>query len=506
MSVSMNIILELATIYSSAVLYAVLSRLKGFRNRKVAITWIVATYLLALFFFYSAFREYSVLERRLVYFGGGLFKAAAVDSLSLFINFIILSAASLMLIHSIQKIDLELKESGDFIALALSLIATTIFVTVSNNFLVFLILWEAATASVIGVLSFEAKKEESGEALIKMIFMALISSIFMLISIILIYISLTPYVKPSIITLNFDQAMTALSRVKGFELVLALLSFALIVAGLGIEIGLPPFYMWLPDVYTGSRPHAVSLMVLTLEVAGAYAIARIIGVYSLLPASLGVLTLPMLILIVFSILSILVGEASALVQRKLRRILGYSAVADAGYIVLLSLFFVSLKTPPIGETASYALPLAYFIAVSNISLATAVALIGLVEERGVDTLDSARGLVREDSLLTVMTVICIMSVFGVPPLAGFIAKFFVISAIASTANQVLVYVAVIAAILFVVSAAYGLRIVQYFCVYEREKVECPRRVCRSYLVPLMILVCLLLLAGIYPPLITFLFM
>jgi len=496
MNIPSCIILEIASIYASSIIYALAFKLTEARRKLLSTLWIIATYIVALIFFYQAFSQYASSASKVVYFGAGIFTAIAVDSLSLFINFIILTAAFLMLIHVVQRIDLEKKESGDFVALAMSLIATSILVTVSNNFLIFLIMWEAATASVIGVLSYKTS-EESGEALIKMIFMAVVSSIFMLVAVVLVYMAVASLARPSIEILNFDTVVNLISKVKGTGLALVLLSFALILAGLGIEIGLPPFYMWLPDVYTGSKPYAVPLMVLTLETAGAYAVARIIGVYSLLPVSLGVLTLPMIILIVFSILSILVGEASALAQRRLRRILGYSAVADAGYVVLLSLFFVASKTPPVGATASYAFPLAYFIAVSNISLATAVALIGLVEEKGVYTLDEAKGLVKKAPLITMLTAISIMSVFGVPPLAGFVAKFFVISSVASTANTVLVYVAVIAALLFVVSAAYGLRIIQYFCVYESPGTSFGKTDLKL-VAPLILLVALLVLAGIYP--------
>ena len=506
------IMIELGIIYVSAVLLVIVWRVLPKNLRKTfSYVWIAATFLIALMVLAESSIAYTVTMKPKLYIFEEIFRGImAIDSFSLSINFAVLLSSFLMAMHVLGNLDYSSEKTEGYLVLLLILVGTALCITTTNNFVALIVFWEACIASAIGVLAHNVT-EEGGEALTKMILMSLVSAVSMTIGIGLLYAALaTAYAEPlGIYSLNFHQVALLIQNVRGYPLYVLLLSFAFIVASLGIEIGMAPFHMWLPDIYTGARPYSLSLVVLTLEMTSAYAITRVLGIYSYMPVYIGALSLPIAILVVFSTLSVIVGEVSALVQRRLRRIVGYSAVADAGYILLLSLFFLTFKRVPIGENSTYALPIAFFILVSNISLASSVALIGLLERRGIYTLDDARGLVRRWPLLGILLSMSLMSVFGAPPLAGFIAKFFVVTSLASSIGMAsyILFIAAIVTLMFAVSSAYSLRIIQYTCIYSiAPKVsELIKKEPLDLLAPLTLLVALLLVLGVAPFIITSMF-
>ena len=288
---------------------------------------------------------------------------------------------------------------------------------------------------------------------------------------------------------------------RGAEMVI-LIAFALLMASLAIEVGAAPFYMWLPDMYSGAWPEAVSLVVITVDLGGLYLLARIAGMFVRLPVArvvaLGGLTPLLLALVILSLFSMTLGELSALGQTMVRRILSYSAVADAGYVLLLSTYFFWGGLVPFGWAAFSAQPLAYFVVASNLSIAAAVAAVGYLERRmGGPDLEDFRGAARYHPLAAVLLSLSLLSLFGVPPMAGFVAKFLVVSALVTAPIPAMLWVAAVATVFFVVSAAYGMKVIGT-CASPRDTP--PPIVERDLapLIPIALIVILLVIIGVNP--------
>jgi len=317
----------------------------------------------------------------------------------------------------------------------------------------------------------------------------------------LLYVSVAQIV-PTLASLNLSTLTDILGSVDEVGADIALLSLAFMVSGIGVEVGLAPFHMWLPDVYSGTRACSAAFVFSLEDTAGLWLLLRVLSAYSRVPIGpvFYALTPAFVILAVFSVLSISIGELSALSQNAIRRLLGYSSIADAGYVLLLISYIVYSKTNIFtGAGMVYAAPAAYFIVFSIMSLTTSLALMGVMEEVGIKSLDTIRGAVARVPLLTLLLLISILSVAGVPPLSGFIAKLMMLSFLTASREVVSILLAITATLFFVVCAAYMLRVVQRATLEKSEKME-REEICVTPLVPLIVLVSIIVLAGCVPTL------
>ncbi len=292
---------------------------------------------------------------------------------------------------------------GAVLALTLVASASSLLILMADSVPVLLLGLEAASIAVIGLLALEDKRVALRYAVV---------SLF----------------SASIIVLG-----AAILWANGFKTIHGLggpeaaLGLALLVAGVAAETGLAPFHMWVPDVASRGSGLGLSVAALAVDTPLLVTLYRIVsGIEPGLPY---VATM----LLVLSIASMCVGELSALAQRDVRRMVGFSVVSDAGYIVLLAL----------GESLSGRIglwPAIVFATASGASLALAFA-------------STRPGLGPVYGLPLATSLLCLA---GLPPLYGFPAKLSVVTAFAEAG---LPYLAVIAAVFFVVSAVYNVRYV-----------------------------------------------
>jgi len=375
--------------------------------------------------------------------------------------------------------------------LVLLMLFATYGIITSNNLIVLLLFMEIALATTMFILL--GKRRESLEATIKMVIMLILGSIFMIIGLGGLYTVLRGQ--------NIDIDGLSISYLSSTNLVkhnikisnIVLSSYLMVLLGIGVETGIVPFYMWLPDVYSGPDAFSSALFILLVDTADLYALLRISSLYGFIFGSLvDVIELVTNVIIAFSMASFILGELSALTQTNLRRIFGYSGVADAGYTLLLSSCLALSKAPPQYPSALLAIT-TFFIMFSNIALSNIISLIGIIEEKGISKIDEIRGLPWRLPILSTNLLIPLFSLAGVPPLVGFTAKFFVISAITKSLNKV---VAVIVIVFFAVCAAYVLRIITNLCYrpsrFAREREFIIR------ILPFSIINLVLLICGILP--------
>ncbi len=475
-------------------------RLLGARAQRAA--WVTAAHLPGYYSVYQVWRGVTsspdhVFSMRPL----GVEGLMAADAFSSFMALVAVFGSHMLMSYAAATID-DPDAFSRFAAAGLAGTGAVVSTFYSVNLLALTILWEATVAAEVGMILI-GRGEGVVEAAVKVSAMAMFSSLLMVTGLGLLFAALGNVG----VTLNSFNIPWVASHVplayRGSEIVI-LIAFALLVASLGIEVGAAPFYMWLPDMYSGAWPEAVSLVVTTVDLGGLYLLARITGMFARLPVSrvvaLGGLTPLLLALVILSLFSMTLGELSALGQTMVRRILSYSAVADAGYVLLLSTYFFWGGVVPFGWAAYSAQPLAYFVVASNLSISAAVAAVGYLERRmGGSDLESFRGAARYHPLASVLLAMSLLSLFGVPPMAGFVAKFLVVSALVTAPIPAMLWVAAVATVFFVVSAAYGMKVIGT-CARERDTPPPAAEGDWVPLLPIALIVVLLVLIGVDPSL------
>jgi NADH-quinone oxidoreductase subunit N len=246
---------------------------------------------------------------------------------------------------------------------------------------------------------------------------------------------------------------------------LLLLALLMTVVGFGFKVAAAPFHFWAPDVYQGAPAPSAAFIASSSKVAGFFVFFRVLTLG--FPTAAGSLALrhpasgwaP--IIVIVSVLSMLVGNVAAIAQTSLRRLLAYSAVAHAGYMLL--------ATSAHSNQALAAL--IYYVLTYALSTLGLFGVIALVERHtGGDTLDHLRGLGRRSPFLAASLAIFVLSLAGIPPLTGFLAKFYLFATVltAQPQSRVMVGMVVLAIAMSAVSLYYYLRVLKAVYVTEAE--------------------------------------
>jgi NADH-quinone oxidoreductase subunit N len=236
-----------------------------------------------------------------------------------------------------------------------------------------------------------------------------------------------------------------------------LLAFGLvfIVAGLAFKLGAVPFHMWVPDVYQGA-PTAMVMVIGTAPKLAAFAFVMRILVDGLQPMMIHWSAM----LVILAVLSMALGNVTAIAQTNIKRMLAYSSIAHVGFFLLGVLS---------GGIGGYSASMFYIVIYALMSLG-AFGMITLLSHEGfeADTLDAFKGLNQRKPWLAFMMLLLMFSMAGIPPTAGFYAKFTVLEAIVNTGH---IELAIIAVLLSLIGAYYYLRIVKlmYFDAPESHE-------------------------------------
>ena len=237
----------------------------------------------------------------------------------------------------------------------------------------------------------------------------------------------------------------------------ALLTFGLVfvVAGLAFKLGAVPFHMWVPDVYQGA-PTAVVMLIGSAPKLAAFAFVMRMLVDGLQP----LMSHWSMMLIILAVMSMAVGNISAIAQTNFKRMLAYSSIAHIGFFLLGVLS---------GGIDGYGAAMFYIVIYVLMSLG-AFGMIMMLSRQGyeADTLDAFKGLNQRSPWLAFMMLLLMFSMAGVPPTVGFYAKFSVLQSIVSTGH---IELAIIAVLFSLIGAYYYLRIVKlmYFDAPESHE-------------------------------------
>ncbi len=324
----------------------------------------------------------------------------------------------------------------DFIVLALlALLGQFVLISGANLLTLYLGL-ELMALPTYALVAMRHNDEKSVEAAIKYFILGALASGFLLYGMSMLY-GVTG-------SLDLIEIFKIVADPRVNHLVMAF-GLVFIVAGLAFKLGVVPFHMWVPDVYQGA-PTAVTLMIAAAPKLAAFALLFRLLVNTLLPL-LGDWQ-PMLVIL--AVLSLVLGNITAIAQTNLKRMLAYSAIAQMGFVLLgmLSVF----------DEHAFSASMFYAITYVLTTLGT-FGLLMILSRKGHDceTLDDLKGLNKKHPWFAFIGLVMMFSLAGIPPTVGFAAKLGVLEALVDAEHTFLAIVAVMASL---VGAFYYLRVVK----------------------------------------------
>jgi NADH-quinone oxidoreductase subunit N len=332
-----------------------------------------------------------------------------VDSLGFFFKHLFLLAAVLVLLLAAEFSDRMATGVAEYYSLILFALAGMLFAASANDFVMLFVSVELITVTFYVLTGFQRGRAVSLEAGVKYLILGALSSAFMVFGIALVWGTSGQF--------NFnDVAAAAVLHVNNR---LFLLGAVLVLAGLGFKIAAFPFQVWAPDVYQGAPTPTTAFLAVGSKAAGFVLLLRFL--FSAIP---DVTARWVNVLIVISGITILYGNLCAMPQRNLKRLLGYSSIAHAGYLLLGVAALAGAKTTDGGAA------LLYYLGGYLFTVLAAFMVVALVM-RQLDTEDIAglAGLNQRSPLLATTLTLAMVSLAGIPPLAGFFGKFLLLKAV-----------------------------------------------------------------------------
>lgn len=371
---------------------------------------------------------------------GTSFKNMVVlDGFSTFVNALLLVSGLLGVALAYNYVKRVGIERGEYYTLLLfSLTGMMLMAQAADLIIVFLAL-ELLSIPLYVLAAFAGPKANSEEAGLKYFLLGAFSTGFVVYGIALVFgatgsTSLATIVKTA--------------SAQGANSILLTIGAALILVGLGFKVAVVPFHMWTPDVYEGAPSAVTAFMAAGAKIAGFAALLR---VFALAFPSLATSLTP--VLAVVSALTMIVGNVLAIAQTNIKRLLAYSSIAHAGYILMA---FVPYGQSNVVAT-SVAAGLFYLVAYALANFGAWAVVIALEqnEGRGLEISDYA-GLARKYPALAAAMAVFMLSLTGVPPTLGFVGKFYLFRAALEGQFYVL---AVIGVLTSLISAYYYLRVI-----------------------------------------------
>ncbi len=373
-------------------------------------------------------------------FGGMI----TLDGYSQFFRVLIAASLALVALLSVKSLEEQRTPRGEYHALLL-LAATGMTLAVSAQNLMALYLGlELMTICSYILVGITGRKPASTEAAIKYFLIASFASALLLYGISLIY-GITGGT-------DLGAIASALSDVEANPLLLV--AIVLVIAGIAFKIAAVPFHSWAPDAYQGASAPVAAFLATGSKAAGLAVLGRIALVAFESEAEVMSVALAGL-----AALSIVVGSVIALAQTDMKRLLAYSSIAHAGYALL----GLASGTP---EGAQATMTYAFFYVF--MTLGTFGVVIALAE-RG-ETLDGYRGLAAQRPVTAGLMLLFLLALTGIPPTAGFVAKFVVIL---SAVRAGYIALAVLAVACSVVTAFVYMRVVVFMFMREPEEAQEP---------------------------------
>jgi len=367
-----------------------------------------------------------------------------LDTFALFMNQIFSLAAVLTILVSLAYVKREGIPEGEYYALILFAVTGMSLLANAGNLLVVFLGLEIMSISAYILTSIVRERLHGNEAGLKYFLMGAFASSFLLYGIALIFGATG--------SLDLHTIGETIQTYSLQHTPLIFIGFCLILVGFAFKIALVPFHMWLPDVYQGAPSPVTGFMATAVKAAGFAAILR------MFTQSFSALQIEWQSIIwVLAILTMTLGNITALVQNNIKRMLAYSAIAHAGYLV------VGLIT---NSHKAFGAMLFYLVAYTLMNVG-AFAVVIIFERKGEENLDidDYRGLATRYPVIALVMSLFMFSLAGIPPTAGFIGK---LAIFAEAVRAGYIGLTIVAVLNSVLSVYYYLRVIVNMYMKPRE--------------------------------------
>ncbi|MDZ7261371.1 MAG: NADH-quinone oxidoreductase subunit N [candidate division KSB1 bacterium] len=398
----------------------------------------------------------------------------AIDNYTLAFNFIFLTGVALTFLFSLNRIEGDYAPYSEYFALVLLATVGMMLMASGTNLMIIFLGLEVLSLSLYVLAGIRRQQASSVEAAFKYFLLGAFSTGFLLYGIALLY-GVTG-------TLDLKGVGYILSQPGKLSSPLVFLSLALLIVGFGFKVALVPFHMWAPDVYQGAPTPITGFMSAGTKAAAFAALVRI------LVAAFGAHQLNWSnILWVLAVFTMTLGNVVAISQSNIKRMLAYSSIAHAGYILV-----AVVAANDMGHSGILFYLMAYTF--MNVGAFGVVIMIGAKGEENLEIADYM-GLGYRRPLTALAMAVFMFSLAGIPPTAGFMGKFYIFSAALKAGYLWLVIFAVINSL---ISVYYYLRVVVYMYMREPEKEPVFAKAVPAVALALLIAVVGTLQLGIFP--------
>ncbi len=370
----------------------------------------------------------------------------AVDNFAMFFKMVFIGTAFLVILASADYVAKLTRFQGEYYALILLSTLGMMLMAATAELISIYIALELTSISLYTLVGF-LKDFKSTEASLKYLLLGAIASAVLLYGMALVF-GFTGQTQLGEIA-KVIQSMSPRTLLASPALIVGIV---LLIAGFGFKIAAVPFQMWVPDVYEGAPTPITAFLSVASKSAGFAIILRVFfsafGTPAWLSMNWG------LIFAALAVISMTLGNVVALPQTNIKRMLGYSSIAQAGYLMVgLATMGFSPTTDFIGRSGI----LFFLVSYALTNTGAFVAIIAISNKINSDLIADFSGMIKRAPLLALALTLCLISLIGMPPAAGFMAKFYIFS---SAVQHGLLWLVVIAVINSVISAYYYLRVVK----------------------------------------------
>ncbi len=379
--------------------------------------------------------------------GTGFFGMVRVDSFSLFFHVLIALITTAVILMSFEYLDVQRMHSGEYYGIILLAALGMMLMSSAIELVMIFIALEISSIGSYVLAAMRRRVAESSESSLKYFLLGSFATAFFLYGVALIFGATGS-------TNVYTIAHTI--RTMGTVPPMIYLAVALMFIGLGFKVAAAPFHIWTPDVYEGSPSPVVALMSTGPKAAAFAVLLRVLFAMDA-PGWFWIVW-------VAAALSMTIGNIGALVQNNVKRLLAYSSIAHAGYLLVA---FAAARDTGISAAIFYTAT----YAAMNVGAFAIVSHFANAGEKYV-TLDDYAGLGRRSPMLAGILTVFLLSLIGIPITGGFFAKFYVFT---SALQAHLVWLTIIGVVNSAIGAYYYLRIIVYMYMRdEREEVPMTR--------------------------------
>ena len=376
------------------------------------------------------------------YYGSAFYNTISVDTFSVFFHFVVLLIALVVILTSFEYLAVQRIRSGEYYGLILFGTVGMMLMSSAVELVLIFIALEISSISTYILAGMRRRAAESAESSLKYFLLGSFATAFFLYGVALVFGATGT-------TNVYDIA----KHLQGQSTTLTYLAVGPMVVGLGFKVASAPFHIWTPDVYEGSPAPVVALMS-TGPKAAAFAVLLRVLFATDAPGWFWMVWLS-------AVLSMTLGNIGALVQQNVKRLLAYSSIAHAGYLLVA---FAAAKELGISAAIFYAAS----YAAMNVGAFAIVSHLASTDEKYVSLSDYA-GLGRRSPMLAAILTIFLLSLIGIPVTGGFFAKFYVFQA---ALQSHLVGLTIIGVINSAIASYYYLRVIVYMYMRD-ERVDTP---------------------------------